>query len=1140
MGINRSRRPQLHRRLATAVLAATALAILAALPAATALSATAAGPSNDTWKHVPGKPAESKGNAKAEVKAKHLRAYTLDAARLEQQLAAAPAESRASRAGAVITLPSPTGELQRFAVVESPVMAPGLAAKHPEITTYSGRGLDDKTATVRADVSPRGFHASVRSPAGAWFVDPYYHLDESLYASYFTRDLEEAEDEHQFKDPLSDPDEVAEAIAAEVPVGPAVTLRTYRLALLTDPSYTAYHGGPANVTAAKVTLMNRVNQIYEDETAIRMILIADNDKLNFNTNADAFDPNGPCGLAACFTPSQLSSCTGNALSRNRIVIGQIIGASNYDIGHLALGNPGGGVASLNAVGGNAKAQGCTGLPNPIGDFFAVDYVAHEMGHQFGGNHTFNGTQHNCGGNKAAPSVEPGSGSSIMAYAGICRHDDLQPHSDPYWSQWSFQEITAYVTSSRPAINEVQNASLRDYTENGDAFAIAYGGNSTQPFVRGTNYSAASIQLALQGVSEVQTVALTGYDTNGDSYRLVYGADQSVPIVRGQNNTTAGIAAALQGGNEQQQVSLTGFNAATGSFQIAIGGGTSALLGLGGLAVNNGNVAAAVNAIPGFAGTVSSSGAGNSGFTLTFAGASAATDVPAISIVGCTCTSAVRENVKGGGPLASWPTGATVTVGGLSDAGYTLTFGGSHQGFNVAALSIADANGAGGTVTETTPGSSGMLPPGATATVAGFAGGTFNDQGFQVTFGGTLAGTNTASLELVGFSGASGFVGETAKGGAIDNQGWIAAENGNHAPVVSAPMGYVIPVRTPFALTGSATDSDGDTLTYMWEQKDRGAAAGTALTDNNKLNGPLFRQFGTAALVTPEGTLLTPSPGLNAVGADPTRVFPDIRQILDDNTNAATGACPAFTGVWPVTVPLGVVDCYSEFLPTAAYVGFAGVNAAPASLNFRLTVRDHRPGGGGIGSADTRLTLAPLAGPFLVTSHSSAESLPAGSTTPVTWDVAGTNLPPVGTENVKISLSVDGGLTYPHVLTASTPNDGSAEVELPNVGTAKARIKVEAVDNVYFDVSGSDVAVRNATTQLGEVLAYATGKGPGQSLASKVESAAASYAAGQVGAACSKLNALLHEVAAQSGKSLTSAEADELTRRVGWIRTAIGC
>ena len=180
----------------------------------------------------------------------------------------------------------------------------------------------------------------------------------------------------------------------------------------------------------------------------------------------------------------MTGCSSTA--RARFVIGQIIGASNYDIGHLALGQPGGGVANLGVVGRANKAGGCTGIPTPIGDFYAIDYVAHEMGHQFSGNHPFNGNQLNCsGGNRsAANSVEPGSGSSIMAYAGICLTDDLQPHSDPYFSERSLQEISTYTSSNQAAINEVQTASLRHFG----------GGNEVQVVTFGPGYApAATIQ-----------------------------------------------------------------------------------------------------------------------------------------------------------------------------------------------------------------------------------------------------------------------------------------------------------------------------------------------------------------------------------------------------------------------------------------------------------------------------------------------------------------------------------------------------------------------------------------------------------------------------------------------------------------------
>ena len=412
----------------------------------------------------------------------------------------------------------------------------------------------------------------------------------------------------------------SQAFSAGAVAGPEIQLRTYRLALITDPSYATYHG-VANVTAAKVTLMNRVNQIYETESAIRMVLIADNDKLNLNTTALATGANGPCGAAALLHGDELvrqrarpQPDTWSARSSARATTT----SATSRWATRAAASP----ASASSASAT-KARGCTGLATPIGDFFAVDYVAHEMGHQFAGNHTFNGTLVNCGGNRSGQtSVEPGSGSSVMAYAGICGQDNLQPHSDPYWVPKSYEEILAHVTGDRNPINEVQNVSFRDF-DGTDSFTLSWDGRTTAPIVRGTNFTAAAVQTAIQGPSEVQTVALTGYDANGDSYRLSYGGANSHPIVRGQNNTAAGIPNALVGGNEQQQVVLTGFNATTQSFQIQVNGVNSVTLGQGGLAVNNGNVAAAVNGIAGLRRHASaSSGAGNGGFTLTFAGASA--------------------------------------------------------------------------------------------------------------------------------------------------------------------------------------------------------------------------------------------------------------------------------------------------------------------------------------------------------------------------------------------------------------------------------------------------------------------------------------------------------------------------------------
>jgi trimeric autotransporter adhesin len=294
-------------------------------------------------------------------------------------------------------------------------------------------------------------------------------------------------------------------------------------------------------------------------------------------------------------------------------------------------------------------------------------------------------------------------------------------------------------------------------------------------------------------------------------------------------------------------------------------------------------------------------------------------------------------------------------------------------------------------------------------------------------------------------------------------------------------------------------------------------------------------FPKSGLISETDTLLYNSPGENHVTASPTRVFPDLDQILDGNTNAESGACQ--TGPIAPPVPVPVKECFSEFLPTADYVGVAGVNASPLSLHFRLTARD---GKGGVNAADTTVLIATNAGPFLVTSHAAADSLRAGSTQTVTWNVANTTAAPLNTANVRISLSTDGGHTYPHVLVASAPNDGSQAVVLPNVGTTEARIKVEAVDGVFFDVSNADLEIRDAATQLAELVSFSTGLGIGNALEQLARSAQRQLQKGNVADACDTLQSFLNQVKAQTGKSLTPAQAAELTLRATTIRTALGC
>ena len=361
-------------------------------------------------------------------------------------------------------------------------------------------------ADGRADLTPLGFHASVRAGATAPGTSTrYYHRDTTAYVSYFGRVDPQPPAPSSSARPERRRDALAHA-GRRGRAGPAVTLRTYRLALVTDPSYANYFGAD-NVTAAKVTLINRVNQIYEDEIAIRLVLIDDTDKLNLNTAAAGDRRQRPVRRARPASREAqptVACCSGGSSTAT----GSCSASSSAPATTTSATSGSASTAAASPASASSAAttrrSGCTGLPTPVGDFYAVDYVAHEMGHQFAGNHTFNGTQSNCsGGNRnAATSVEPGSGSSIMAYAGICRQDNLQPHSDPYWSQRSFDEITAY-TSATPARRSTRSrpSSLRDFDTDGDSFTLTYNGVDSAPIVtRGTNYTTAGIKAAIEAIA----------------------------------------------------------------------------------------------------------------------------------------------------------------------------------------------------------------------------------------------------------------------------------------------------------------------------------------------------------------------------------------------------------------------------------------------------------------------------------------------------------------------------------------------------------------------------------------------------------------------------------------------------------------
>jgi hypothetical protein len=615
------------------------------------------------------------------------RPLTLNETGLRAALATAPLESKGNAAKPLLlTLPLPDGSSARFAVREAPVMAPELAAKFPEIKTYVGVGLDDAQATVRLDLTPRGFHAQVLSAkTGDFFIDPTTKTDTQHYLSFWKRSMPGRQFECGTKesgalrlDTGKDADNAAGRTSGPV-------LRTYRLAMAATAEYTAYHGGTVALgLAAIVTSVNRVVGVYEKELAVRFVLVGGTASLVYTDAAtDPFD----------------NSNTANALlTQNQANTDAIIGTANYDIGHV-FSTASGGVAGLGVVcRAGQKARGTTGTRAPVGDAFDIDYVAHEIGHQCGGSHTFDSTTGSCGGgNRSANTAyEPGSGTTIMAYAGICGITNTQLNSDAYFHVGSYDQILAYLGS-----------------------------------------------------------------------------------------------------------------------------------------------------------------------------------------------------------------------------------------------------------------------------------------------------TNCA----------------------------VTTSTGNAPPSISLPAsGLLLPIGTPFKLTANAYDTDGDAITYNWEEYDK-TATGAATLDAAQVDGvpmPLFRSFSPVA--------------------SPTRYFPRLSDII------------------------GNVSNLSERLPTAT-----------RELRFRVTIRDQHNGpegmiGGVNSSAIVSLNSTRAAGPFVVSApNTAAVAWAGGSTQPVTWDVAGTNANGVNCATVNIRLSTDGGLTYPTVLLAGAPNNGSATVTVPSVATTTARVMVEAADNYFFDISNANFTITAPAT-----------------------------------------------------------------------------
>jgi Metallo-peptidase family M12B Reprolysin-like/Secretion system C-terminal sorting domain len=381
--------------------------------------------------------------------------FNADVNALKAKLFSAPNERKTiiNLSPCIVTLPLPDGTVQRFRVVDSPIMAEELAAAYPNIKTLSVKGIDDPYANGKLDWNEFGFHGMILTPSGDYFIDPFCVGNTSDYISYYTTDfVKEASqiipevgvilsEEDGKKKPAANEHQ---KVGGKPSVAPAIcvgaNLRTYRAAVACTGEYAVAATGLTAPTVAQtlakiVTSINRVDGVYEKELSVRLVLVATETLVVYTVAAS--DP---------FTGNNNAT---TLIGQSQTVISGSIGAANYDIGHT-FSTGGGGLANLGCVCNTSnKAKGITGSTSPVGDPYDIDYVAHEMGHQFGGNHTFNAGTGSCSGNRnAGTSVEPGSGITIMAYAGICGSiDNLGGNSIPYFHGISYDEIVNFTTNN---------------------------------------------------------------------------------------------------------------------------------------------------------------------------------------------------------------------------------------------------------------------------------------------------------------------------------------------------------------------------------------------------------------------------------------------------------------------------------------------------------------------------------------------------------------------------------------------------------------------------------------------------------------------------------------------------------------------
>ncbi len=430
-----------------------------------------------------------------------------------------------------ITIPNINGVLEKFFICENSNFEPELQAKYPDIRSYSGTGITDATAVLNFSMSPLGIQTMITRKGNQMEFIEKDAENNNLYVVFDSKN--KLKERLPFSCTTADESGLSKKSSQTSKlVSSDKKFRTLRLALSCTGEYAVYHGGtvPLALAAMNATI-TRVNGIFNKDLAVKLLLIANNNQIIYtNASTDPYSE-ASAGVGTSTTPGAWSAELQNNLTN-------VIGSANYDIGHLFGATGGGGNAGcIGCVCDAAKGSAYTSPSNgrPEGDSFDIDFVAHEMGHQLGANHTFSYDIEGAG-----VSVEPGSGSTIMGYAGITTDYDVEQRSDDYFSFASISQIqnnlatkTCPVTTTISANAPTVNAGL-DYTiPKGTAFVLKGTGNVSPlvSYVWEQNDSATS-------ASGDSSIALSS-KTNGPLFRSFPPVNTPVRYMPSFENVSAG-------------------------------------------------------------------------------------------------------------------------------------------------------------------------------------------------------------------------------------------------------------------------------------------------------------------------------------------------------------------------------------------------------------------------------------------------------------------------------------------------------------------------------------------------------------------------------------------------------------------------